>query len=60
MWEWMRSEILEWAANWLADAFSLSPLYAEEWTLMRFINAFYWRAPWRSCWLRRRRGGLLS
>lgn len=40
MWEWMRSEILEWMADWLADAFSLSPLYAEEWTLLRFINAF--------------------
>lgn len=41
MWEWMRSEILEWMTDWLADAFPLSPLYAEEWTLLRFINAFY-------------------
>ena len=40
MWEWVRSEILELMTDWLADAFSLSPLYAEEWTLMRFINTF--------------------
>lgn len=40
MWEWVRSEILELMTDWMADAFSLSPLYAEEWTLMRFINTF--------------------
>lgn len=40
MWEWMRGEILEWMTDWLADAFSLSPLYAEEWTLLRSINVF--------------------
>ncbi len=40
MWEWMESEILELVMNRLADAFSLSPLYPEEWSLMRFINAF--------------------
>lgn len=40
MWEWVKSIILELMTDWLADAFSLSPLYAEEWTLMRFINTF--------------------
>jgi hypothetical protein len=40
MWEWMRSEILEFVMDRLADTFSLSPLYPEEWSLMRFINAF--------------------
>ena len=39
MWEWMESEILEFVMDRLA-AFSLSPLYPEEWSLMRFINAF--------------------
>lgn len=40
MWEWIKSEILELVMDRLADAFSLSPLYSEEWSLMRFINAF--------------------
>ena len=40
MWEWMESEILEFVMDRVADAFSLSPLYPEEWSLMRFINAF--------------------
>lgn len=40
MWEWMRSEILEFVMDRLADTFSLSPLYPEEWSLMRFINTF--------------------
>lgn len=40
MWEWIKSEILEFVMDRLADAFSLSPLYPEEWSLMRFINAF--------------------
>lgn len=40
MWEWMESEILEFVMDRLADAFSLSPLYPEEWILIRFINAF--------------------
>lgn len=40
MWEWVRSEILELMTDWLANAFPLSPLDVEEWTLIRFINAF--------------------
>ncbi|MBS5508734.1 MAG: hypothetical protein KHX31_08865 [Akkermansia sp.] len=36
----MRSEILEFVMDRLADTFSLSPLYPEEWSLMRFINTF--------------------
>ena len=36
----MESEILEFVMDRVADAFSLSPLYPEEWSLMRFINAF--------------------
>lgn len=36
----LRNVILEFVMDRLADAFRLSPLYPEEWSLMRFINAF--------------------
>lgn len=40
MWDFVWSTVLEYAAGILMDAFRFSPLYPEEWSLMRFINAF--------------------
>lgn len=40
MWEWMGHMILEYGADILMDVFRWSPLYPEEWSLLRVMNAF--------------------